>query len=252
MATSTTPSRAEKPRTLSEPVDPTHQRAVGDERANPLGLVSRELHEADPPHHNHQAVASQLAADRLDLGTHRPRLVCSILHQSRHRSLLGSRWSRVRQVLRRGCHCDSWLESETRTLCHLPERCSSVVVTCSMQRALIGSRVERTSRSCISRASISTKYRGSVRHFVVSACESDDWEHCRPTNAHNGFRRRTPSGSVASLGCIDPKVYFGEMNGFWTQSSFSEGVTASSLDHHRGIHHEPFSNPCPPPGTGDG
>src|SRR5262245_45835629 len=41
-----------------EPVDPTHQRAVGDERTDPLGLVRRELHEADPPHYDHQAVAS--------------------------------------------------------------------------------------------------------------------------------------------------------------------------------------------------
>ena len=41
-----------------ESVNPAHQRAVGDERADPLGLVGRELHEADPPHHDHQAVAS--------------------------------------------------------------------------------------------------------------------------------------------------------------------------------------------------
>src|SRR5262245_15400000 len=48
-----------------EPVHPAHQRAVGDERANPFGLVSRELHEANPAHDDHQAVAGQLAADRL-------------------------------------------------------------------------------------------------------------------------------------------------------------------------------------------
>jgi hypothetical protein len=52
-----------------EPVDPAHQRTVGDERTDPLGLVSRELHEADPPHHDHQAIASQRAADRLRLET---------------------------------------------------------------------------------------------------------------------------------------------------------------------------------------
>ena len=71
MATSTTPSTAEKPRTLMKPVDPTHQRAVGDVRTDPLGLVRRELHEADPPHHDHQAVAGQLAADRLHPRTQR-------------------------------------------------------------------------------------------------------------------------------------------------------------------------------------
>src|SRR5262245_17307879 len=36
-----------------------------------LGLVRRELHEADPRHHDHQAIASQFAAERLQAGTHR-------------------------------------------------------------------------------------------------------------------------------------------------------------------------------------
>src|SRR5262249_25711796 len=71
-----------------EPVDPTHQGAVGDVQSDSLGLVSRELHEADPPHHNYQGVASQLATDRLNPGAHRPLLVGSILHQGRHLSLL--------------------------------------------------------------------------------------------------------------------------------------------------------------------
>src|SRR5262249_41040367 len=61
-------------------VDPTQERAVGDERTNPFGLVRRELHQADPPHHDHQAVAGQLAADRFHSGTYRTLLVERVLH----------------------------------------------------------------------------------------------------------------------------------------------------------------------------
>src|SRR5262249_14637665 len=105
---------------VHETVDPTHQRAVGDVATDPLGLVRRELHEADPRHHNHQAITSQLAADHLHRGFYRTLLVDSFLHQGRHHSLLGSSWSPVQPVLRHGCHRDSLLERETRTLCRLP------------------------------------------------------------------------------------------------------------------------------------
>src|SRR5262249_51082236 len=103
-----------------ESVHPTHQRAVGDERTDPLGLVRRELHEADPRNHDRQAVASQPGADRFHLGTQRTLFGDSILYQSLHHSLLGSSWSPVQPVLRHGCHRDSLLERETRTLCRLP------------------------------------------------------------------------------------------------------------------------------------
>src|SRR6516162_10425272 len=39
------------------PVDPAHQRAVGDVQPDPFSLVRRELHEADPSHYDHQTVA---------------------------------------------------------------------------------------------------------------------------------------------------------------------------------------------------
>ena len=63
-----------------EPVDPAHQRAVVDVHADPSGLVRRELHETDPRHHDHQAVAGQRAADRLHAGTQRRLLLGSRLY----------------------------------------------------------------------------------------------------------------------------------------------------------------------------
>src|SRR5262245_36133641 len=44
-----------------EAVNPTHQRAVADVPTDPLRLVRRELHETEPTHHDHQAVACQLS-----------------------------------------------------------------------------------------------------------------------------------------------------------------------------------------------
>jgi hypothetical protein len=69
---------AQRRETQDEPVYPAHQRTVSDQRANPFGLVSCELHEADPAHHNHQAVAGQLAANRLDSQTQRILVVKSL------------------------------------------------------------------------------------------------------------------------------------------------------------------------------
>ncbi len=45
--------------------------------------------------------------------------------------------SRVQPVLRHGCHRDSLMESETRTLCHHPDLCPRSVITSCVQQLSI-------------------------------------------------------------------------------------------------------------------
>ena len=170
-------------------VDPTHQRAVGDERTNPFGLVSRELHEADPPHHDHQAIASQRGPTA---STWKPSelfawtvscIKVAIIRSSQLVLKPRSRFSDMVAVATLFL-----FDGEKRTPCHLPERCPSVVVTCSMQGAFGLIPVERTSRSCITRASISTKYREaatfreiSMRDGRLGALSANERRECRAT-----------------------------------------------------------------------
>src|SRR5262245_34551040 len=115
--------------------------------------------------------------------------MCSILHQCSHHSLLGSSWSRVQPVLRHGCHRDSLMERETRTLCHLPERYPSTVVTCCVQQVFGRATDESMIMSCATRTSTATIFRGSVRHFVGSTRAFADREPCRRTKGGNVARR---------------------------------------------------------------
>src|SRR5258705_1967771 len=44
-------------------VDPTHERAVGDQRLDALRLIGREFQQADPPDHDDESIAGQDTAD---------------------------------------------------------------------------------------------------------------------------------------------------------------------------------------------
>src|SRR5262245_26535119 len=125
--------------------------------------------------------------------------MCSILHQCRHDLLLGSSWSRVQPVLRRGCHPDSLMERETRTLCHLPERYPSSVLTCFAQKLLVRFTAERMSRSCTTRTSTATIFRGSVRHFVEAYGISWDQHARSPTGDLVGEQRAGMSRATATV-----------------------------------------------------
>jgi hypothetical protein len=114
--------------------------------------------------------------------------MCSILHQGRHHSPLGSSWSSVQPVLRHGCHRDSLLERETRTLCRLPERYPSAVVTYCVQQVLVRATSENMILTCTTRTSTATIFRGSVRHFVGSTRAFADREPCRRTKGGNVAR----------------------------------------------------------------